>query len=120
MTKQQKQYYYEMAKRNRLLMLYDVNGKSGGLITFFIGNGNIHKYIREDMWSIIKDEPKTGNTLYIDHLLTSKNRNNPYVSLCVWRDIKRYIKNTYPLIKRIRWNRFKEKWGKPKTFKEEI
>lgn len=119
MTNQQKQYYYEMAKRNRLLMLY-VDGKSEGLLTFFIGNGDASKYIRDNPWSIVNDEPKTGNTCYIDHLLTSKNRDNPYASLYVWQDIKSYIRNTFPLVRRIRWNRFKQKWGEPKTFKEGI
>ena len=119
MTNKQKQYYYEMAKRNRLIMLY-VNGKSEGLLTFFIGNGNVNKYVRDNPWSIVDDEAATGDTCYIDHLLTSKNRDNPYASLSVWRDVKRYIKDTYPLVRKFRHNRFKKKWAEPKTFKEEI
>jgi len=118
MTNEQKQYYYEMAKRDRLLMLY-VNGKSEGLLTFFIGNGSPEKYIRDDMWSVVNDDPK-GNTCYIDHLLTSKDRNNPYASLYVWHNIKNHIKNNYPLVKRIRWNRYKKNWEEPKTFKEGV
>ena len=120
MNSDQKQYYYEMAKRDRLLMLY-VNGKSEGLLTFFIGNGNARKYTeRDNMWSVVDDEPKTGNTCYIDHLLTSKNRDNPYASLYVWRDVKNYIKNNYPLVERIRHNRYKKNWEEPKTFKEGV
>ena len=117
MNNRQKQYYFEMAKRGRMITLY-VNDKSEGLLTYFIGNGNINKYVRDAMWSVVDDEPQTGNTCYIDHLLTSKKELNPYVALQVWHNVKRYIKDTFKNVKYVRWNRFKNEWQKPKTFKE--
>lgn len=117
MTNKQKSYYYGMAKRGRLINLY-TNDKNIGLITFFIGNGNVNKYVRENPWSIVDDEPIKGDTCYIDQLLTSKEKINRYASLRVWADIKKYMRDNFKNVKCIRWNRFKHDWGKPKTFKE--
>src|SRR3990167_9732585 len=107
MTDKQKSYYTEMAKRNRLIMLY-VNGENAGLITFFIGNGKSEKYIERDNWSVVEDEP-SGDTVYIDQLLTSKEEDNVFASLSVWRDVKSYFRDKFPLAKIIRWNRWKNR-----------
>ena len=116
MDKEQKQYYFEMAKKNRLLRL-NIDGKVIGLITFFIGNYNIDKYINRDQWSIVDDEPD-GNTLYIDQLLTDKSDDNPYYSLFVWQNIKKFIRKNFSNVKTIRWNRWKN--NRINIYKEEL
>lgn len=118
MTNQQLQYYYEMAKRRRMFH-YKHNERLVCFITYFIGNGNPKKYLDRKPWTVIDDEPG-GNVLYIDQLLTDKSRDNVYLSLRIWDDIKEFIKHSFPAIKYICWNRFKREWGKPKTFREGI
>lgn len=116
MNNKQKQYYYEMAKRGRMFH-YKKDGRLVCFITYFIGNGNPKKYIDREAWTIIDDEPR-GNVFYIDQLLTDKNRDNPYLSLDVWRSVKQFIRREYPNIKYIRWNRWKNE--KVNVYRKEI
>jgi hypothetical protein len=105
MENSKKQYYYEMAKRDRLIPL-TVNNKLGGFLTFYIGNGDVSKYVRDDMWSVLDDEPKTGTVCYIDHLIGKDRRLSPH-AVRIWHNIKKYIGFKYPQVQIIRWNRFK-------------
>lgn len=114
MTDKQKQYYFEMAKRGRMFH-YKKDNRLVCFITYFLSNGEPTKYINREPWTIIDDEPE-GDVLYIDQLLTDKNRDNPYLSYEIWREIKQFVREFYPNIKYIRHNRFKNGFAKP--FKE--
>jgi len=95
-----------MAQRNRLIPIL-INDRLSGFITFYIGNGNPDKYVRDDMWSVVDDEPE-GNICYIDHLITDKslpNRNKYAIS--VFRYFTKCIKNRFPKVNKLRWNRVK-------------
>jgi len=105
MNDYQRSYYHEMKNRDRLIPIVE-NNKVVALITFYIGNGNPSKYVRENMWSVVDDEPN-GDTVYIDHLVASGDKDNPYKSLVVWKYIKKYLKDKFPSVRLIRWNRFK-------------
>jgi hypothetical protein len=101
----QKFYYRAMLRRNRLVPLrYD--GKFIGFVTFFIGNGNPSKYIRDDSWSLVDDEP-LGDTCYIDHIIGSKDTNNHRYSIRAYNDFKQYIRDNFPNVRLIRGNRFR-------------
>lgn len=101
MDDKQIQYYFEMAKRGRLIHLTtEFNGN--GILTYFIGNGKPEKYWNRNPWSIIDDEPN-GDTIYCDQLITAHNKLPTCVAIGIWRDIKRYFKEKYPNINKIRW-----------------
>ena len=104
-----------MRKTNRLISVKDSNDKLVGLLTFFIGNGDVNKYVRDDSWSIIEDDPQ-GDTVYIDHLLSLGKV--PKYSIEVWAYIKGYFKDNFSNIKKIRWNRFKN--NKVRVFVKEV
>ncbi len=116
MNDYQRSYYHKMKRRERLIPIIKDN-KVAGLLTFFIGNGDVSKYVRADSWSIVDDDIN-GDTCYIDHLVTDGKRQNPYKSIAVWRFIKSYIKQRFPSVVRIRWNRFRE--NKVKTYIKRI
>lgn len=101
MDAKQIQYYFEMKKKGRLIHLSTEDGRNG-ILTYFIGNGNPNKYWNRSPWSVIDDEPN-GDTIYCDQLITDHNKLNAYIGLSVWRDIKRYFKNRYPNIDKIKW-----------------
>ena len=106
MTKQQKQYYYEMAKRNRLFF-YKNNIKLKCLITFYLGNKkDIRNFINADPWYVLEDNSK-GNNCYISQLLTDKIYENRILSYKVWNKFKDYVRRYYPLIESIYWRRYK-------------
>lgn len=98
-------YYYEMLRRSRLIPLkYD--GKFIGIITFFIGDGNPEKYIRDDSWSVVDDEPN-GDVCYVDHVIGNKHNDNRQYALRAYRDFKEYIREHFPRVQLIRGNRWK-------------
>ncbi len=109
-------YYKEMLKRNRLLPIF-VDDKMKCFITYFIGNGDVSKYTQKDSWSVVDDEPKTGDTAYIDQLISDHEKNHKY-SKMVWNILINHIKENYPQVKQLRWNRLKN--GEVKTYKKEI
>jgi len=109
-------YYKEMLKRNRLLPIF-VEGKMKCFITYFIGNGDINKYTQKDSWTVVDDEPKTGDTAYIDQLISDHEINHRF-SKIVWNILINHIKGNYPQVKQLRWNRLKN--GIVKTYKKEI
>jgi len=109
-------YYKEMLRRNRLLPFF-VKGKMKCFIAYFIGNGNAEKYVNKDSWAVVDDEPKTGETCYIDQLCSDHEVNHKY-SKIVWNILINHIKVNYPQVKRIRWNRYKD--GAVKVYIKEI
>ena len=94
-----------MSEKNRLIPILE-KGKVIALITFYIGNGNVSKYVRDNMWSVLEDEPKTGDTCYIDHLLVPGKHYHKY-TWRVWRKLRMYIAREFPRVNLIRWNRIK-------------
>ncbi len=117
MDNRQKQYYFDMAKKGRLIHLSTQDGRKG-ILTYFIGNGNPEKYQKRDMWSVINDEPETGDTIYCDQLLTDHDEQNPYIALSVWRDIRKYFRNKYPNVLHIKWKRYRH--NRITNYKEEL
>jgi len=99
-------YYKEMLKRNRLLPFF-VDGKMKCFITYFIGNGDMKKYTEKDSWAVVDDEPKTGTVAYIDQLVSDHEVNHKY-SRRVWDILENHIRENYPQVIQIRWNRLKE------------
>ena len=98
-------YCHEMIKRNRFISLrYD--NTLHGLLTFFIGDSKEDKFITKDAWKVVDDD-STGDTCYIDLLLTDKEPKNIKVSYMTWKFIKEHIKNSFPNVKKFRWNRWK-------------
>ena len=106
MDKEKLEYYFEMKRRNRLIPVRDKNGCLAGFFTFFIGNGNPQKYVNKDSWSVVDDETN-GDTCYIDHLIRNTEYKQRVNSFSVWKSLKQYIKLNYPLVNKLRWNRWK-------------
>ena len=100
------EYVMEMINRNRCFFI-KVNSKCRGIITYFLCNGDVDKYINKEVWEILDDNDK-GDTVYVDILLTDKQQDNPHYSLETWRNFKEYIKLNHPKISYFRWNRFKD------------
>lgn len=117
MTETDKLYYTEMLKRDRLIPFFDKD-KLICFITFFIGN-NKDKYITENPWEILDDEPN-GKVCIISQLLTDKTSHKENHKLCiqVWKRFKDYIKLNFPEVKEICWHRFLN--GKINIHKKEI
>ena len=97
-------YYHRMAQRNRLIPLR-FKGKLKGLVTFYIANGNIEKFINRDPWHIVDDSPD-GETVYIDQCVTN-HAISPLMSLSIYHNVIDYIKSEFPAVKYVRWNRWK-------------
>ena len=118
MNDYQKNYYFKMKEMNRIIGIRRKDGNLAGILTFYIGNGNPEKYNRQNMWEVLTDEGVKGDTCYIDHLLKTKETKNNDITFSAWRFIKAYLKVNHPQIKRIHWNRFKDK--KHYTFRKEL
>lgn len=97
-----------MLKRNRAFPVH-VNGKLKCFITYFIGNGNVDKYVRDDSWSIVDDEPETGDTCYLDQCISDKSKENYRYNKLVFGFFIDHIKKEFPKVNTIRWNRVKNK-----------
>ncbi len=106
MDQNQNEYYYEMAKRDRLMMFHK-NNKLQWFVTYYIGNGNSNKYIRNDPWTVLDDEPKTGTICYIDQLIANGDKINPRRLLEAFSYFTDLIKSQFPRVEHVRWNRFK-------------
>lgn len=114
MDKNKIDYYLEMLRRNRLIPL-KIDNNLRGIVTFFIGNGNPNRY-RGDQWEVIDDEPD-GDTCYIQHLWTDKNKENPRHSLRIWHQVRNHIFSNFSNVRLIRWNRWRH--NRLKIYKEE-
>lgn len=112
-----KVYYEQMLSKGRLIPFH-VGEKLACFLTFYIGNsGSEYKFVREDMWEVLDDNPD-GSVCYVDQLLTSKDKDNPRVSYEIWRRFKQYIRHNFKNVRVIRWNRFKD--GKVTVYQKEI
>lgn len=94
-----------MLLKKRLIPILK-GSKTVGLISFYIGN-LVSKYVRKNPWSILDDEPETGTTCFIDQCITDKKTCNHNYTWKVWKHFNNYIRQTYPKVKKIRWNRLK-------------
>jgi len=103
-----KVYYHEMLLRDRLIPITK-NDKLIGFITYYIGSiENVNRYVRDDPWTIIDDEPTTGEICYVDQMITNKESKNHAYSWQVLKMLVTYIGEKYPQVKFIRWNRYKQ------------
>lgn len=110
-------YYKEMIKRDRSFSIFS-KGKLKCFITYFIGGGDVKKYVRNNSWSIVDDEPKTGNVCYLDQCFTDKKvENYRYIRFGLDAFMK-FIKEKYPQVNNLRWNRFKD--GAVKVYRKEL
>lgn len=94
-----------MINRNRCFFI-KVDGKCRGLITYFLCNGDVDRFIHKEVWEVL-DDHKTGDTVYIDTLLTDKQPENPRYTFETWRKFKNHILSSYPQVRNLRWNRYK-------------
>ena len=106
MNDTQLDYYNLMQIRNRMVPI-NIDGKIIGCLTYFIGNGNPHKYMHRDPWTIVDDEPD-GDTCYIDQLLTNKDPGNAKHSYRIFKMFKDYIKSKFRNVKQFKWSRCKD------------
>ena len=93
-----------MALKDRLFLFYH-NERKVCLLTYYIDD-NIEKYSREDMWSVLEDNPQ-GKICVIDHCLTDKHPINPKLSYKIWHYFKEHIRKNFPNVENIRWIRAK-------------
>lgn len=100
-----KTYYMKMMLRDRLMPIY-VNNGLRGLITFYIGNGDMNKYTDRDHWTLVEDEPR-GDTCYIDQLVTTQDDDNPVYAWITWKHFADFIRRRFLNVKRIIWTRIK-------------
>lgn len=100
-------YYKEMLKRNRLISFFK-DDKMKCFITYFIGNGNADKYMKKYSWAVVDDEPETGDTCYVDQIISDHEEKNHKYSRIVWDMLIKHIKENYPQVKKIRWIRVKD------------
>ena len=117
MDKEQVNYYYEMLKKGRLIPIRKSDGSLAGIITFYIGTANADKYVRENMWEVLEDEPQ-GWICYVDQLLSNDKTHRFENSFVVWNNFKNYIKQNFPNVLWLRWNRVKN--NRVKTYIERI
>lgn len=118
MNEHQRDYYNLMRSKDRMIVMRDLECNALGFITYYIGDCNEEKYIRDNPWSILEDEPNTGTIAYIDQMITNKDKNNVKLSLDVFNRLKWYLKTKHPQITHIRWNRYKG--GKTHVYFESI
>lgn len=103
MTYTQKEYYSKMLKKGRLLPFFNENGLVA-ILTFYIGDDDA-KYIRDNPWSVLDDEPNSGYTCYIDQCVSNKDVEIPFR---IWNIFKHIIIREFPQVRVIKWHRFKD------------
>lgn len=112
-----REYYHQMLLKERLVPIY-LHDDLVAMITFYIGDNNIYKYVRDDPWTILDDEPETGYICYVDQLVTNKYPRNSKYSFMVTAYFIQYIQERYPLVNIVRWNRYKN--GKVRIYHKDI
>lgn len=104
MTDIQVLYYHRMLERKRLFKI-TLDNDMKGVITFYIVSFPPY-YLRDDPWEVLDDEPETGSICFVDHLIIpeSQKENSKY-SFQVWKMFKDFIKENYPQVRLIQWQR---------------
>lgn len=97
-----KSYYSTMLKKGRLIP-FIVGDKLIGFVSFYITN-DVNKYLRDDPWTVLDDEPETGKVCYIDQCWS---KNSHRYSFKIWKGLKQFLKFNYPLVEEIHWKRWK-------------
>ena len=99
-------YYDKMLKKGRLMPFIREN-RLAGFFTFYICNeGEEERFLRDNMWSVEEDNPDR-NLCWIDHFWSDQDKRNPKLSFQAWRGFKDYLKRTFPNVRKVRWNRWK-------------
>ena len=65
-----KTYYNKMLKKGRLIP-FIIGDKLIGFVSFYITN-DVNKYLRDDPWTVLEDEPETGKVCWVDQCWTQK------------------------------------------------
>lgn len=99
-----KTYYKKMLSRGRLIP-FVIGDKFIGFVSFYITN-DVKKYLRDDPWTVLDDEPETGKIAYIEQCWTDKHAHR--YSFEIWKRLKQFIKSNYPLVEKIYWIRWKD------------
>jgi hypothetical protein len=101
-------YYKDMMTKDRLIPIVKGNVLIG-IITYYIGSSdNIDKYVRDDPWTVLDDEPTTGDICFIDQLIGDKEYKNFKESFKIFSMVCDHIQSKYPQVQLIRWNRVKK------------
>ena len=108
----QQAYYKRMLEKDRLVPIM-IGGHLAGFITYYIGS-LAEKYVRDDPWSVVDDDPEHGTICFVDQMITNKAKGNYRYSRAVWKYFREHISKTYPRVRAIRWNRVKQ--GVPYVF----
>ena len=98
-----KSYYNKMLKKGRLIP-FIIGNKLIGFVSFYITN-NVNKYLRDDPWTVLDDEPETGKVCWIDQVWTAKNAHK--YSFKIWHRLKQHLRTNYSQVETIRWNRYR-------------
>lgn len=112
----QKAYYQKMLEKDRLVPIM-FGTRMVGFITYYIGS-MAEKYVRDDPWSVLEDNPETGSVCFVDQLITNKEAGNWKYSRSVWKNFRDFISTRYPKVRFIRWNRLKQ--GVPHVYFKNI
>ncbi len=111
-------YYRKMSVAERLMPIIH-EGRVAAFMTYYICNDPTIFINRTDQWQFTPDDP-TGHICYIDHLITDKDKDNPYHSLLVWHNFKEFIKRKYPAVDIIVWKRYNFKKGESHVYTENL
>lgn len=114
-----KEYYNAMMAKGRLMPFF-IKNKMHGFVTFYIGSEHDEsKFVRNNMWDVLEDNPY-GSVAYIDQLWTNDDDINKKFFRKGWIAFRRFIKDTFPRVKLIRWNRWYKENNIVKVYKKEI
>jgi len=108
-----KTYYSTMLKKGRLIP-FIVGDKLIGFVSFYITN-DVNKYLRDDPWTVLDDEPEIGKIAYIEQVWTNKAAHK--YSFEIWKKLKQFLKTNYPLVEEIHWKRWRN--NKLKEYRKE-
>ena len=100
-----KTYYNKMLKKGRLIP-FIIGDKLIGFVSFYITN-DVNKYLRDDPWTVMEDEPETGKVCWVDQVWVKNEYRCCKYSFKIWHRLKQYLKTNYPQVEKVRWNRYR-------------
>ena len=103
MNDAQKQYYDDMLRRERGVLIVN-EGHLVAIVTFFVGDDD-RKYLKDHRaWTIVEDDPN-GTTLYIDQMIGFKGRPTHSFIHREFTNLLKELKTKFPNIKQAKWVR---------------
>ena len=102
MEEKNKQYYYEMLRRDRAQLIIR-DGHLIAVVTYLIGDDD-DKYLHNRIpWQLTEDDP-SGTTVYVDQLIVKDNV--PYKHIHrEFTTVLSKIKKEFPQVKAAKWIR---------------